>query len=390
MKSCFYVPTGRLTRGAGRAELAKAEKEIHQNCIIRNNEIYAPEFLEDRQIQGRSIFRGGDESAGVDTRLNAVGDVADVATGYQINIDTLTYVIKEISRQKFYLEPVGDIIPIRIGEGAFSRQLLTNRSYQLGDDGESGFVRTGAGDSRLAMVDVAVDGVTTYIANWMKGIEYSIFDVEQALRANNWDLIMEMHIARKTNWDLLVQKIAMLGSATDTRMPGLLTNTNINTITGTFLTQYISSMNASQLQVFVTSLIEAYFANTNSTALPNTFVIPYADYLGLPTLTPGTTGTYPYPENKYLEEAFRSAVKSKEADFKIVPSAYCDAANNPAGLHYYMLYRNDPRSLRMNIPVDYTVTQAGTLNNAQFQDVAYGQITGVTVLRNLEILKFTF
>jgi hypothetical protein len=110
----------------------------------------------------------------------------------------------------------------------------------------------------------------------------------------------------------------------------------------------------------------------------------------LPTLTPGTVGTYPYPEITYLEMAFKAAVKSKESDFKVIPSGYCDAANNPAGLHYYMLYRNDARSLRMNIPVDYTVTQAGSLNNAQFQDVAYGQITGVTMLRNLETLRFTF
>ena len=55
-----------------------------------------------------------------------------------------------------------------------------------------------------------------------------------------------------------------------------------------------------------------------------------------------------------------------------------------------MLYRNDARTLRMNLPVDYTVTQAGTINNLQFQDAAYGQITGVTILKNLEVLRFTY
>jgi hypothetical protein len=44
----------------------------------------------------------------------------------------------------------------------------------------------------------------------------------------------------------------------------------------------------------------------------------------------------------------------------------------------------------MNIPVDYTVTQANSVNNFQFQDVAYGQYTGLTVLRNLELLLFTY
>jgi hypothetical protein len=239
------------------------------------------------------------------------------------------------------------------------------------------------------MADVSIDGVTTYIANWIMGVAYSLIDVEQALRANNWDLISELHMARKTTWDLLVQKIAMLGSATDTRMPGLLTNTAINTVGG-IITGPISGLNAAGFATLLQSLIAAYWTNANSTALPNTFVIPYTDYLGLQNMVPGTVGTFPVPMSKYLEEAFQKAVKHKEADFNIVPSAYCDAANNPAGSHYYMLYRNDARSLRMNIPVDYTVTQAGTINNLQFQDGAYGQITGVTLLKNLEVVRMTY
>ena len=338
-------------------------------------------------LQGKSIFQRGDRSSAPDLRLNAVGDTQDVATGYQIQTDTLTYIIKEVTRQSFYIENVGAHIPIRIGEGAFSRALLTNRTYSLADDPESGFVRDGGGDQRVAMVDVAVDGITTYIANWIKGVAYSLIDVEQALRANSWDLISELHIARKTNWDLLVQKIAMIGSATDTRMPGLLTNVNINT-NSSVITGPISALTSSTFPTFVQQLIQTYFTNTNSTALPNTFVIPFTDYLALQTPVPGTVSLVPMIN--YLQMAFDAAVKSKEAGVMIVPSAYCDAANNPAGSHYYMLYRNDARTLRMNLPVDYTVTQAGTINNLQFQDAAYGQITGVTILKNLEVLRFTY
>lgn len=392
MKSILYRPTGKLVRGNGRAELKEAEKAIHPQCIVRNNEIYAPEYLEDQHLHGKSIFQRGDRSAPPDLRLNAVGDSPDNSTGYQIQTDTLTYIIKEITRQSFYLEPVGQHIPIRIGEGAFSRALLTNRTYSLADDPESGFVRDGGGQQRLSMVDVTVDGVTTYIANWIKGVAYSLIDVEQALRANNWDLITELHIARKTNWDLLVQKIAMIGSVTDTRMPGLLTNTNLNVDTTTIPTN-IALMTAAQLQTFVASLIQVYWANTNATAKPNTFLIPYADWNGLNAFVPNTVGattaTYPVSILEYLEKAFTASVKDKEANFRIIPSAYCDAANNPSNLNIYMLYRDDARSLRMNIPVDYTVTQAGTINNLQFQDAAYGQITGVTILKNLEVMKFT-
>jgi len=180
-----------------------------------------------------------------------------------------------------------------------------------------------------------------------------------------------------------------LGDATDTRIPGLLTNTNINTNTS-LITAPISSLSAAGLQTFVTTLIQTYFANTNSTAMPNRFVIPYADWTGLPALTPGTVGTYPVPIIQYLEEAFTRAVAPMEKEFKIMPLAYCDAANNPAGLHYYMLYRDDSESLRMDIPVPYTTTQPNSNDNFSFADVAYGQYTGLNVYRNLETLRFQY
>jgi hypothetical protein len=220
-------------------------------------------------------------------------------------------------------------------------------------------------------------------------MEYTIFDVEQALLANNWDIIERKHVARKKNWDLGIQKIAFLGSTTDTRLPGLLTNTNINTNTS-LITAYINSLSATNLQTFVTTLINTYFANTNSTAMPNRFVIPYADWTGLPALTPGTVGTYPVPLIEYLEKAFKAAVSPYEKDFKIIPLAYCDAANNSAGLHYYMLYRDDPETIRMDIPVPYTTTQPNSLNNFSFADVGYGQYTGCNVYRNLEVMRFQF
>ena len=79
-----------------------------------------------------------------------------------------------------------------------------------------------------------------------------------------------------------------------------------------------------------------------------------------------------------------------EKEFKIMPLAYCDAANNPAGLHYYMLYRDDAESLRMDIPVPYTTTQPNSNDNFSFADVAYGQYTGLNVYRNLETLRFQY
>ena len=55
----------------------------------------------------------------------------------------------------------------------------------------------------------------------------------------------------------------------------------------------------------------------------------------------------------------------------------------------YMLYRKDPTSVRMDIPVWPITTQPGTVNNFQFEDVAFGQLTGVGYYRPLEATKFT-
>ena len=394
--SIHYRATGRQVTNPrnAKAELKtiNAEKGF-ELAIVRDNQVLVPEELGARQVQGREFFRNGNPEDGIDDRLNAVGDVADNATGYQIAIDTLTYIKKQISQQKFYRVAPADYVPVVVGEGAFSQQLLTNRSFEMGDDFESGNLRTGASDSRLMSVDVAVDGIPAAIINWAKTLGYTIFDVELALRANNWDIIGQKHRARKTNWDLGIQKICFLGSATDTRVPGLLTNTSIDTVSGV-IAKAISSMDATELQTFVTTLISTYFAHTNSTAMPNRFVIPYTDFLGLQAFVPaiiGTNGaTYPVSILEYLTKAFKAAVAQYESDFQILPLSYADAANNPAGLQYYMLYRKDPESLRMDIPVPYTTTQPNSLNNMSFQDVGYGQYTGVVAYRNLETIRMQY
>lgn len=392
MRSLVYRPTGRFL-SANMAGLPETELvrlgALKKEETVRNNEIFAPEFL--GHTNGRSVFVNGDRNNGLDIRQNAVGDSVETATGYQIVIDTLTYIKKQVTEQKFYEVAPGDFIPVVVGDGAFSQNILTNRTFSVSDDFEAGVINSGSADARLSMADMAVDGVNMKVRNWAKAIAYTIFDVEMALRANSWDPIMQKHKARKKNWDLGIQQIAFLGSKTDTAVPGLLTATGINTNTSV-ITKLISTMTAAELQAFVSTLIGTYFTNTNSTAMPDTFVVPYQDFLGLQVLTPGTVGTYPVPLIKYLEDAFKGATRN--SSFKILPLAYCDAAvnNSLRGINknIYMLYRQDSETLRMDIPVDYTTTQANTLNNFTFQDVSYAQYTGLGIYRNLEVLKFQF
>ena len=332
-----------------------------------------------RSTQGLSLF-------------NANGDLNSDATGFQIAIDTLTYIKKQITKQKFYEVEFAEYLPVSVGDGAFAQNILTNLEFSNSADFETGNIGAGTNNDRLAAADASVASKTIKVINWAKQVGYSIFDIEQALQANNWDVIEAKHRSRKKNWDLGLQKIAFLGSISDTGVTGLLTNPNC-TINTALITAPISGLSAANFATFVRTLIQTYFTATNSTQMPTHFEVPYTDFLGLQNLVPGTVGTYPISMMEYLEKAFKAATMNP--NFKIYPLAYGDAANNAAvlgssGKQCYTLYNSNPESLRMDIPVDYTVTQPNTTNNFQFQDVAYGQYTGVGVYRNLEVLYFRY
>lgn len=328
---------------------------------------------------------------------NSVGDFSDATMGFQIARDTLTYIRKDVVTQKFYEVDGGltTYVPLPVGEGAFAQSILTNLDFSSGGDFESGIINTGSNNDRLAQVDASVVSKTALVANWAKGIGYSVFDIEQALMANNWDAIAAKERSRKRNWDLGIQALTFLGSKTNpTDFPGLLTSSEINVNT-TLIAQPISTMNAATFNTFVATLISAYFTNSNKTAKPDRFLIPYSDFFGLQTMVPNVIGTgegqYPVSKLEFLLKAFRLATQNP--NFQILPLAYADADVNTSWGVYkqvYLLYRYDVESVRMDIPVDYTVTQANTINNFQFQSASYGSFTGVHFYRPLEGLMFTY
>jgi hypothetical protein len=215
-------------------------------------------------------------------------------------------------------------------------------------------------------------------------VGYTLFELEQALASMNWDYIAGLHEARKENWDLGIQKIAFLGSAYDTGVQGLLSQSTVTPNTAIFSgIASISAMTAAQFATFVQTLLAAYQSNCNYTRMPTHFVIPQDDYIGLAT---PVSATYPNVSKlTYLIDAFSKIVPG---GIKVMPVAYAMNAYNSLGVNRYTMYRYDPKTIRMYIPVDLTVTQPGTLNNFQFQDVAYAQYTGVKAYKAPEILYF--
>ncbi len=330
--------------------------------------------------QGKPIVLNDREEAIVNHNQQIMNSL-----GYEVNLTSLTAISALISEQKFFQIEPSKFVPIVVGQGTWSAEILTYRSFQQGGDFETGIVNTGADNARFARADAGVDSITVPIINWIKEIGWTIFDLQMASKAGNWDLVTAKEVARKTNWDLGVQRTAFLGLKGNANVKGLLTQDNVTANTA-LITKYISSMTASEFNAFLKGLIGAYQSNNEFTAMPTHFIIPQLDYNGLISYPDAT-----YPLKTKLEimrDAFR--VITMNPNFEILAVAYADQENNDdvSGLNKnrYTLLRHDPASVRMDIPLDYTNTMANTINGMQYQNAGYGQFTGVKAYRELEML----
>jgi hypothetical protein len=305
--------------------------------------------------------------------------------GYEVDITTLTAISKRVVEQKFFQIAPADFMPVRVGEGAWSTEILTYRDFAIGGDFETGLINTAANKSRMAEADSAVDSISVQVLNWAKEINWTIFDLAHASKSGNWDLVSSKERARKKNWDLGIQKIAFLGSASNSGVRGLLTQSDVNSNTA-LITKYINAMSDTEFEALLQGIMEAYRANADRTAMPTHFVIPEADYNGLAV---STSEDFPLVSKlERLQKAF--AMITQNQGFKILPLAYADEANNADtpvdGKNRYVLYNYDEDSGRMDIPVDYTNTMQNTVNGAQFTNVGYGQFTGFKAYRPKEFL----
>ena len=207
----------------------------------------------------------------------------------------------------------------------------------------------------------------------------------------NWDIVTAKERSRKKNWDLGIQKIAFLGLDGDSGCLGLfnLSTAGVNN-NDTEIPQPIANMSPSDLKQFCATILNVYRTNAQRTAWPTHFIIPESDYPSL--AAPSSVDFLLKSVLAVLEETFQVMTKNK--NFKILPNAYGDKAYNKLkdgtlGLNRYVLLNYDEESVRMDIPVDYTNTLANSLDNFNFQNVGYGQFTGVMAYRPLEMIYFS-
>lgn len=321
------------------------------------------------------------------TQSNALLNSTNSDFAYKRTIDTLTQIRAEVIEQKYYEINPSEFVPVKVGFGAWSNQLLTYASTLFGDDFEAGDIDTG-GKSRISEGNFGINAIYTKVKSWAKEYQYNLVDINQAMVSGNWSLVQVIEGARKKNWDLGIQKVAALGHSSDSNIKGLLNLAGVSSDTTT-ITKSFTSMSESEFQTAIGNIFKAYFANSNNTVLPDTFAIAQSDILGLETSASSATfAGVGKTKLEYLEQSFKRA--SGKPNAKIVPLVYCDKTKNNLLLNRYALYNRNSEVMEMNIPVMYTSTIAGSYNNFQFQSVAYGQYTGVQVYRPKEVLYFDF
>lgn len=326
------------------------------------------------------------------TLSNATNGAIDSATlGYQYAIQTTTLIRAETVNQKFYEIPFANYVPVIPGDGAWMEDIRTNLVYKIGGYFEQGIINTGSNQQKFAKVNVGTAPVTQNVALWAKSYDYSLFEVNKALALNNWDVVSGKLETLKTEWDLGIQKLSFLGLLQDpTNYPGLLSQGGVN-VNLSVITKNISSFATADWQTFVAAIMAAYFANSNSTVLPDHFSIPMDDFLGLAAFV---NPSFPLAGSMFidlLESAFRKITGN--SSFTVFGVLYGKMSVNAGywttnGTQRYCLYRKDPKSVRMDLPMDFILAAPVPVGPVTFEGLGYGQFTGVIAFRPAEMLYF--
>ena len=313
---------------------------------------------------------------------NAVAFATPNAYGLEKTITTLTQIIADVQRQKFYTvaEPLTTYVPIEMGTGAYGKQLFQYAVAQVGDNFEAGIIQPGNGINKDANIDITIDGTTIRNNFWRMKYEATKEILESArVNAQTFSYIEEQERARLKTSQLGIQKILFKGTD-DGLNTGLLNNPDV-TVNTSLLPANISAMSITQLTNFAKTAISTFFTNSNSTTFPNTWLMPTSDYmsLGVPINPEFPIGTI----REFLERAFIDA--GAPADFKILHTVYNNTASS-TGAGRHVLYNRDSDVLTMYIPKPYTPYPLYPTGSLDMISDAEMQFTGVWVKRPAEML----
>ena len=308
------------------------------------------------------------------------------------DLTTLTQVKTEVSQTKFYQVNISDYLPINQGFGAYMTTLTKRFSTSTGGDLDDYAMGSGQGKPNGSNVDYAQLNIATQAYQF--GIDYTMFDVEQASRLGGGasiQLIRDQEMSTKKTFDLGYQESILNSfSPNNTIQKGLLNQTFGGAALATPITTntaavpgFLKDMTYVQFQAAILDMITAFRNLSSGTAAPTTLVLPTAEAGGLAL---PFENVYGLSKLQIIKNAFRDAFGF---EIDVLYSMYNDKARNAAAANFYVLYNKSPDTLEAHMPIPYTSMAYGTADNYNFQSVAIAQITGLTVYRPEEFMYFT-
>jgi hypothetical protein len=310
--------------------------------------------------------------------------------GLNINVSNLFRALETPAVQKFCILPLAEYFPISVSEGGgeWVPQIVKYTIQYTGDDNsfDSGLINLGSEYSRLSQTNISYGAESFNTVAWAKQDTYSIPELQYATRHGAFDFVVEKEKARHTSWLLGFQELSLFGSV-KTGLKGLL---NIGKFidTSTIPTGHgISDLDPEEFQAFVATAVSKYMDQVEwTTSYPNRFVMPAKDYTGLAS---ASSPTFPINTKlEYMLNAFKQ--QTGMDDFKILGCPYAMASRSFGNLtkDRYALYRHDPDTMAVHIPVNYTSTNYMSCNGFGFSSVGYALTSGFCLFRGQEILYF--
>jgi hypothetical protein len=327
------------------------------------------------------------ENVKLSPREILVANASDVTAGqigYNPNVKLLSQILKGVSQQVYPIIRVSNYMPVLVGEGAWSTELIKMQAYSTGDGFRSGVINLAENNSRLADMGSAFGTANFKIWTWAKTITWSLPQLEQAAKTGEYSIIEQAEISRKTNWNLGIQETAFIGDSV-LGIPGLLVS-GTSPVNKSIIPagKKIGELAPEQFNAVAASFIAYYSDAVNYTVFPDRFLVPADDYN---LMASATSPQFPIISKlEYLERQFRQQTMNSE--FKILPTFYAMPKYSLLAKPRYALYRSDVNSLACYIPADYTPTMANTVNGFQLQNVAYGQFCGCCIIRPAELQYF--
>ncbi len=303
--------------------------------------------------------------------------------GIQQVITTLTNYSATVIEEKFYeIENLGDIVPIMPSTAtAWLDDVAMTTVHYLSKDRRK--KKTNGARNKVNKSDIAYGQKMFPRKIFEDSVMWTDTQLRQAAASlQKINLMKDELQSLKIGFDLEFQSDVFVGDD-DINLYGLLNNPEV-AVNSDFFTKPIGDFTPDEFNNFIKTLLSLYSQNCNATTLPDTLVLPLSHLLGMVSFV-----SPEFPINSRIDAIENAFSKAVGRPFKVYGVAYCDKNYGYVAEDRYMLYRNDPKTLEVEVPVPFELINPNTGYNYYYEMIGRAQYSGCNIKRPLEVMAFS-